>query len=153
MPTSDPLAASLEFRFTLDRAFAAYKAGQRDVAGAFARAAEAILQSAIPGIASDIANAASRKGRGTETGGRLIRRLTPSLAACAAVVLLLRGARMPVVNALSLEFGEHPDFDVTVRLLCGRVFESVALTSAISTPILTAMPALPSIEVAAPTLR
>lgn len=153
MPATDAFVASLEFRFTLDRAFAAYKAGQSDVADAFARTAEAILQSAIPAIASDIAKAASRKGQGAEIGGRLAQHLTPALAACAAIVLLLRGARRPVVDALSAEFGKHPDYGTTVRVLCGRVFESVTLTSAISTPILTAMPALPSIEVAAPTLR
>lgn len=145
MPTSDGLAASIEFRFTLDRAFAAYNAGQRDLADAFARTAEAILRSAIPRIASDIANAASRKGRGAEIGSRLARRLTPALAACVAIVLLLRGARMPVVNVLSLEFGKHPDFDATVRLLCGRVFESSASTSVASLPTLTAVRVLPSI--------
>lgn len=153
MPTNDGLAASLEFRFTLDRAFAAYAAGQPDVADAFAWAAQAILQSAVPGVASDIANAASRKGRGTEIGSRLAQRLTPALAACAAIVLLLRGARMPVVNVLSLEFGKHPDFDATVRVVCGRLFKSPGSTSAASLPALTAVRVLPSIEVAAPTRR
>lgn len=121
MSGPDASIASLEFRFTLDRALAAHKAGNVDVADAFAQAAEAILRSSFPQVADDIAHAASRKGPGDLIGCRLVEHLDAASAACVAMVLTLRGARRRVVDVLSLAFRHEPVFNATIALLCERV--------------------------------
>jgi hypothetical protein len=128
---------SLEFRFLIDRALAANQSHQIDLADAYARAAEGIVKAHFPHLATDIATAASRKGQGAEIGVRLAQHLDPSSAGCVALVLLLRGARKPVINTLASAFRHDPEFDATVKMLCGRVFEPA---STIAPPELTHVP-------------
>jgi hypothetical protein len=116
-------------RFLIDRALAAQQGGDADVADAFARTAEAILRSSFPKVATDIALAASRKGRGDEIGARLVEHLDPASAASVAIVLMLRGARRPVIDVLAASSGRDPEFNETIRRLCGRVFASVSSPS------------------------
>lgn len=141
MPTHD-IAAPTELRFLLDRCFAAHQSNRPELADAFARAAEAILRATFPIIADDIAQAASRKGRGDVIGARLVQRLDAPSAACVAMVLLLRGARRPVIDTITRTFQHDDAFNATVRTLCGRMFGSESQT--VSSP-----PNLP-MEVAAP---
>lgn len=140
LPT-DALLESIEFRFAIDRAFAAHEAGRRYVADAFARAAEAILKLALPDIADDVALTASRKGRGDAIGPRLAPHLTADTAAAVAVVWMLRGARQPAVRALSEAFRSEPEFDATIRLLCSRIVASPPPPAMSMVPIEVASPA------------
>lgn len=143
MPTHD-FAASTELRFLLDRCFAAHQANRPELAGAFARAAEAILRSALPEIADDIAQAASRKGRGDAIGARLAQHLDALSAGCVALVLLLRGARRPAIDTLTNAFRNDAEFEATVKALCPRAIPAARLAHAVP---------LPQIEVAAPYRR
>lgn len=123
MPTANCAATSLQMRFLIDRALAAQQDGDADVAGAFARAAETILRLAFPEIADDLSKAASRKGQGGVIGLRLAQHLDPASAAGVAIVLMLRGARGPVVDALASAFRNKPEFSETIKTLCGPVLE------------------------------
>lgn len=127
--SSRETATSIQMRFLVDQSLSARLAGDADVADAFARAAEAILRSSFPQVAADIASAASRKGQGDAIGARLAQHLAPQSAACVAIVLMLRGARKPVVDALSSAFGRDLEFNETIKTLCGRVFASVSSPS------------------------
>lgn len=148
MPTHD-FAASTELRLVLDRCFAAHQVDRPELAGAFARAAEVLLRSAFPEIGDDIGRAASRKGRGDAIGARLVQHLDAASAACVALVLTLRGARRPVVDAITRAFQHEPAFNDTIRILCRRAFELAP------TPIskCRSRPAAASIEVGAPSQR
>lgn len=148
MPTHD-VAASTELRFLLDRCFAAHQANRPELADALARAAEAIMRSSFPEIADDIARAASRKGRGHAIGARLVQHLDAPSAACVAMVLMVRGARKPAVNALVAAFGHHPEFVATTRMLCRRVFDGIPALASSSMTVMER----PTIEVAAPAMR
>lgn len=131
-PNANHIANSVEFRFLLDRCLAAHEAKRPNVADAYARAAEVLLRAEFPHVTNDIARAASKKGQGEVIGALLAQHLTPRSAACAALVLVLRGARKPVVNALTSAFEKHPEFNATIRTLCRRVFEPVQATPWIS---------------------
>jgi hypothetical protein len=136
-------------RFLLDQSLSARVAGDVEVACAFVRAAEALVRSAFPDIAVDLALAASRKGRGNEIGSRLAQHLDAASAACVALVLTLRGSRRPVVDSLRDAFRNEPMFEATMRLLCRRVFEPESA----ATHMLHVMPVPGSIEVGAPRWR
>jgi len=126
--TTDSLAASLEFQFLVDRALTAQQSGRRDMAAVFGRAAQGILETAMPDIAHDVAKIASRKGAGGEVAQGLVSRLTPAAAAAVATIWTLRGARKPAVEALTAAFGDHPEFVATTKRLCRRVFGPVQAT-------------------------
>lgn len=137
----------LEIHFLIDRALASRRRGLRTLSGDFARAAEGILKSSLPHLADDIAAVASCKGKGDVIGGRLAQHLDASSAACLALVLLLRGARKRVVDTLASVFRDDPEFNATIRMLCGRVFEPTA------TAIASQKVGATTIEVAAPRRR
>ncbi|QGZ93330.1 hypothetical protein [Terricaulis silvestris] len=151
MPTADDVATSLELRFFLDRCFVAHQTRRPDLADIYARAAEAVLRAAFPQLAADIGRTASRKGNGDVIGARLAQHLSARSAAVVATVLTLRGARKPVVQALSAEFGSHPEFVATTKMLCRRVFDPLLATTSTMAP--SCAPVLASIEVAAPVGR
>lgn len=115
-------------RFVLDRCLAANKVGDRKAADAFARCAQALLEAGYPHLATDMRRAASRKGQGDAIGARLAQHLKSPSAACMALVLLLRGARRPVIDTLRNAYGGDPEFNDTIRLMCRRVFEPVSAT-------------------------
>lgn len=113
------LHLSPDLQFAIDRAFSAHQSGYPDIADAFARAAEAVVKAALPEHASDVARSASRKGSGAEIGSRITKGLTAHSAAAVAVVLLLRGARRPVADALREAFEGDPEFAKALSRLCG----------------------------------
>lgn len=112
---------SLEFRFLVDRAFAARQFGQRSLADALDRATERYVCALIPAFAEDISKVASRKGEGDNIAKRLSEKLSPELAATVVLVWLLRGARRSGVTTLSRAFRRKGGFDDTLRMLCRRV--------------------------------
>lgn len=142
-------ATSPELIFLIDGALSARQRGCFELSDAFARAAEAILRSAFPAIADDIAQAASRKGQGNAIGARLAQHLDAVSAACVAMVLMLRGSRKRVVDVLASAFGAHPEFLATTRMLCQRLLDQMPASLSTSKNMISH----PSIEVAAPRIR
>lgn len=92
------------------------------MADIFARAAQGLLEAAMPDLAHDVSRIASRKGDGGAVASRLALRLTQTTAAAVFVVWSCRGARRTATDALSNAFRHDPAFDQTVRLLCARAF-------------------------------
>lgn len=120
MPTPDDIATSLELRFLVDRALAARQAGCRDVADVYGRAAQGLLEAAMPGVANEVSKIASRKGSGPEVASDLATRLTPASAAAVVMTWILRDARKPAIRTLSDAFRHDDTFDATFRLLGRR---------------------------------
>lgn len=128
MPNYSPGAAetahSLELRFLVDRHLAARRAGQSEIAGVYAHAAEGVLTAAMPAHANAIASVASRKGDGRSIGSALAQSLSPASAAAVNVIWLLRGARRPAIDALTEAFRNDAVFIDTFQMLCARVSPS-----------------------------
>lgn len=126
MPRTVDFFALLEI--IVDRALLARRLGLNGLAAVLAHAAEGVLTTALPMHAKEIASVASRKGDGRSIGGALAQSLSPASAASVIVIWLLRGARRPAIDGLSEAFGDHPEFVVTTKMLCRRVFEPVSAT-------------------------
>lgn len=107
----------------LDRLIIAHRRGHRSVASAFAKCAEELLCSAYPAAAAAISSAASRKGSGSILAGQIVPYLDAAGAAAVVVVLMLRGARRPVVRAISEVFAGDMNFGNAQRILCRRMLE------------------------------
>lgn len=118
----DAKMTSMELRFLVDRAIAAKQVGLLDLADTFIRAAEMLVRSILPNVADDIANVASRKGKGEAIVIRMAPLVSPMAAAAIAVIWSFRGARQPAIRKLNVIFGSHRDYQETVRLLCHRIF-------------------------------
>lgn len=121
MPTPDDIAVSLELQFLVDRGLAARRSGRRDVADVYGRAAQGLIEAALPDVASEVSKIASRKGSGPDVAGDLATRLTPASAAAIVMTWILRDARKPAIRTLSDAFRDDDTFDATFRLL-GRRF-------------------------------
>jgi hypothetical protein len=132
----------------VDRALTAQQSGRRDMAAVFGRAAQGLLEAAMPDVAHSVAKIASRKGPGCEVAQGLSSRLTPATAAAVATIWTLRGARRPAVKALTAAFGDHPEFVATTKLLCRRVFDPNLPSPSVS-PVTSVAP----FEAAAPHRR
>jgi len=120
--------SSQDLFFLVDRSLLARRNGHLALSCELARSAEAVLRADLPNVSDLIGKAASRKGRGEAIGARLVQSLDAGMAACVALVLLLRGARRPVTDALRNAYGGDPEFNDTIRLMCRRVFEPVSAT-------------------------
>lgn len=108
----------------MDRLIEAHRRGQGAVAFAFAKCAEKLLCSAYPAAAPAISLAASRKGKGAILSRQIVPHMDVAGAAAAVVVLMFRGARQPVVRAISEAFAGDRDFRNVQRILCRRMFEA-----------------------------
>lgn len=117
----DHTATSLELRFLIDRGLAAQQAGRRDLADIYGRAAEGLLEAAMPDVAQDVSKIASRKGAGCDVAGKLALRLTPTSAAAVVITWMLRNARQPAIRTLSDAFQHDDTFDATFRMLGRRL--------------------------------
>lgn len=146
MPASDTIATSIELRFLVDRHLAARRAGQDELAGVYAHAAEGLLTTALPSHADAIAAVASRKGDGRTIGSALAQSVSPTTAAAIFVVWSCRQARRPAIDAVSEAFRNDPVFNETIRLLCARIIPPTLVAS--PPPMATA-----AIEVASPRQR
>lgn len=118
---ADDVVRSLEFRFMVDRAVAAWLLGRPDVAAAFVRAAERLFEVAVPDLALDVSMIASRKGVGRIVAGRLANRLTPTQAAAVMIIWKLRGARRTALQRLTEAFRGNMAFSYALRALCPRL--------------------------------
>lgn len=128
MLSEDVAPTSLELRFLIDRHLAARRAGQNQLAGVYARAAEGLITTALSDHGEAIASVASRKGDGHLIASALAQRLSPTAAAAVNVIWLIRGARRPAIDAMAEAFRDDPMFNVMIRMLCAR-----ALSPALST--------------------
>lgn len=106
----------------IDRSLASHEQGHPTLARAYACAGETLLRYVFLDRAASISKACSRKGRGTELGYELADRLCSTCIACIAVVLLLRGARRPVLVALASRITSVWNYENTVMRLCRRAF-------------------------------
>lgn len=111
-----------ELRDILGRFAIAHRRGDRRVASAFAKCAEELLCVGYPAAANAISLAAARKGGGVVLSRQIVPHIDPAGAALAMIVLMFRGARQPVVRAISEQFVGDADFEAAQRRLCDRIF-------------------------------
>lgn len=111
---ADELAASLEFRFLIDRALAARKLQRTKASDAFARTAEMLVREALPEIGAEVGRIASRKGEGADVARRIGPCLSPRTAAAVWIVWILRGARTSATTALFENFRRDHQFCMMV---------------------------------------
>lgn len=109
-------------RSSIDSCLAAHERGQPNLAAGYARCAETILRFVFSERADDLAMACSRKGDGNSLGETLATGLCPACIAIISTVLLLRGARRPVLHALSVRIDDRERYERFVRALCWRAF-------------------------------
>lgn len=109
-------------RFLIDQTLAAHERRQPHFAKGYARCAEALLCCVFADRASSISKACSRKGQGQQLAEDLAKALCHECIALVSTVLLLRGARRPVVTALALRTGGSTRYEQFVMGLCWRAF-------------------------------
>lgn len=134
---------SVELCFLFDRAIDARQRRKVCLSDVFVRAAEGLIRASLPNLSQDIGMVASRKGVGDQIAPRIAQGVTPTAAGAIFVLWMFRGARQPALCVLVERFGNHPDYQDAVRLLCHRLFTAQAKSTSI--PI--------AIEVAAPHAR
>ena len=118
---SDYTDLHAELDALVDRLIFFYQARKLPVAEAYSRCAEALLVHMYAPAADAISLAASRKGMGDVLANKIVPHLDGAGAAAAVTILMFRGARRPVVTAISNAFTANPEFHQVQRRLCRRV--------------------------------
>lgn len=135
-----PELLSVELRFLFDHAILARQQGQHDRSDVFLRAAEGLIRLSLPQLSDDLGSVASRKGVGEQIALRVAQSISPTVAAAIIVLWTFRGARQPAIRVLLQAFGNHPDYQDAVRVLCHRLFATPTRSHFLSTAIEVAAP-------------